>query len=202
MAEDNIEVKLDPIAYLKLLMYFLRFSNQITNKEESRIAYGLLLGYKNEENQTVVSDFFPIKNSGINFLDFEDFPKMFDYLEKYNEKYDDDQYPEYIVGWARNSKKLGIKTSILDKKNHLYFQSLGFPRSIVIIFNCDNLAFDDGFTILQFEGDFKEINIMSNFTIVKWEYSDFFELDDVIDILMKILTSFKSRSILIKDTED
>jgi len=202
MAEDNIEVKLDPIAYLKLLMYFLRFSNQTTTKEDSRIAYGLLLGYKNEENKIIVSDFFPIKNSGIIFLDFEEYPKLFDYLEKYNEKYDDDEYPEYIIGWARNSKKLGIKTTILDKKNHLYFQSLGFPPSIVIIFNCDNLAFDDGFTIFRLEGDLKEINMMSDFTTVRWEYSDFFELDDILDIILKIINSISSKSILIKDTED
>ena len=202
MAEDNIEVKLDPIAYLKLLMYFLRFSNQTTTKEDSRIAYGLLLGYKNEENKIIVSDFFPIKNSGIIFLDFEEYPKLFDYLEKYNEKYDDDEYPEYIIGWARNSKKLGIKTTILDKKNHLYFQSLGFPPSIVIIFNCDNLAFDDGFTIFRLEGDLKEINMMSDFTTVRWEYSDFFELDDILDIILKIINSISSKSILIKDMED
>lgn len=199
MAEENIEVKLDPIAYMKLLMYFLRFSN---NQDNSKFAYGLLLGYKNEDKPTEITDFLPIKNSGNTFLDFEEYPEIFNHLEDFNEKYNDDEYPEYILGWARSSKNLGIKTSILDKKNHLYFQGNIYPNSVLIVFNYDNLEFDDGIEILRLDGDFKELNMVSTFNQINWEYSDIFELDDLLNLALKLTISQKSKSILIKDLED
>ncbi|MHA1293552.1 MAG: hypothetical protein ACTSQJ_12915 [Promethearchaeota archaeon] len=195
------KVIIAPLAYIKSLMYFQRFSNEFMDEKEYKFAYGLLLGFFNEQGSVCIDDFVPIKEFEKEYLRFKKFDKIFEYVNQLNNRYNNDEFPLYIMGWARNSIYNDINPNIIDKENHLFFQTAIEPKSILWIFNIDNLTIDDGFKIYTFKGDFKTINISSELIEIKYEFSKEIYFDELVQIAIDIEKKRKNSEIIIKGIE-
>jgi hypothetical protein len=201
LAQNKIIIS--PIAYIKSLMYFQRFSSEYINESEQKFAFGLLLGFIDDfENETLITDFIPIKDFGDEYLKFSKFNTFFESIEKLNQEYNDEEYPEYIVGWARNSLFNDLEPTIFDKENHLLFLTSIHSKSVFWIFNFDNLMVDDGFRLFSFKEDFKIVNITSELIELSYNFSKEVSFDDIVQIAIDIEEKRKLQETLIKGEQE
>jgi hypothetical protein len=184
-------------------MYFQRFSSDYINEEENTFAYALLFGFiDNVENETLITDLIPIKDFGEEYIKFGKYDKLFEYIEKLNQKYSDDELPEYVLGWARNSIHNELEPTVFDKENHIIFQTSIHPNSVFWIFNFDNLMVDDGFRLFSFKDDFKAINITSKLIELNYKFSKEVYFDDLVQVAIDIEEKRKNKDILIRGIEE
>lgn len=197
MESEFKKIIISPTAYIKSLMYFQRFTNQFMDPSEFKFAYGLFLGYIEEEY--MITDFIPLKAFGKEYIQFDkEFDNIFENADTLNKEYYDDQYPEYILGWGRNSLYNELEPTQIDKKNHLYFQSAVNPNSFFWIFDVGDLAIGYGFNIYQFKDDFKTINITSDVIEVRSDFSKDVLIEDLVQLAITIEERRKSKEPLMK----
>ena len=197
------KIIISPLTYIKSIMYFQRFSSDLLEEGDYKFAYALLLGFiDNIENEILITDFIPIKNFDVNYIKFEQYDKLFENIEKLNQEFSDDELPEYILGWARNSIHNDLEPTIFDKENHILFQTAIHPNSVFWIFNFDNLMVDDGFRLFSFKDDFKIINITSELIELNYSFSKEVYFDDLVQIAIDIEEKRKNKEVLIKGLEE
>ncbi len=207
-AESTTESKEDvivvsPMAYIKSLMYFQRFTSEFVNEDDFKFAYGLLIGYVDPfDNSTNIEDFIPIKDFDKEYIKFRKFDTIFENIDKLNVEFNDDEYPEYILGWARNSLHDDLDPTIFDKKNHLFFQTAINPKSVAWIFNFENLTIDYGFRLYAFKNDVKELTITSELKELKYKMSKNVNFDEFVEIAIDIEEKRKNSEVLIKGIEE
>jgi len=153
METFKAKVVVSPIAYLKNLMFFQRFTSEFVNVSEFKFAYGLLLGFVDIDNTINIEDFVPIKPFEKEYLVFKKFEKIFNDLEEINKSHYDQEFPEYVLGWSRNTLYNNFEPSLFDKQNQMLFQTSIHPKSVFWIFDFENLAIETGIKVFQFKGD-------------------------------------------------
>ncbi len=190
---------ISPIAYIKSLMYFQRFSSEFLDEKEYKYSYGLLLGFIDDfENETLITDFIPIKEFGKEFIKFDKYSKLYENIENLNQEFSNDEYPEYIIGWARNTLNDDFEPTVFDKENHIRFINSIHQKSILWVFNFNNLMVDDGFRIYSFKSDFKVINITSELFELSYKFSNDINFEDLVQLAVEIEEKRKTKEILIK----
>lgn len=200
---EHHKIIITPTAYIKSLMYFQRFSSEFLNEEDFKFSYALLVGYLNPfKKKKYITDFVPIKEYNKEYIDFKKDSLIFEKIDKVNLDYDDDEFPEYVLGWARNSLHNDIEPTDIDKENHLLFQTAIEPQALFWVFNYDNLMIDDGFRLYIFDDDFKSINVVTNLTELKYNFSNKVFLDDLIDLAIDIEEKRKTKRVVIKGIEE
>ena len=200
MTETKIEIS--PIAYIKSLMYFQRFANDFIHENTFKVAYGLLRGFIDVDKKMYIEDFIPIKDFEKEYIIFEEYERIFENIERLDKEYDDDEYPEYILGWARNALYDNLEPTLIDKKNQLIFQTAIHPRSFFWIFDHDSLAIGDGFSLYAFKDDIKAINIISELIEVSYNFTSDVYFDDIVQLAINIEEKRKNKEILIKGIEE
>ncbi|MHA1335357.1 MAG: hypothetical protein ACTSPW_06345 [Promethearchaeota archaeon] len=197
MTELPKKIILSPYAYIKSLMYFQQYSNSFTSKSEHRFAYGLFIGY--EDDEIYVTEFVPIQSFKDYYILFEnDFDLIFTFIEKLNREYYDDEFPEYVIGWGRNSLYNGLEPTYFDKKNHLLFQ-LGIERnSFFLIFDYEELSIGNGIAAYKFKDNFILSAIISQTEEINYRFSKDVLIEDLIDLAIEIEERRKNREPLIK----
>ncbi len=198
---DNNKINISLIAYLKSLMYFQRFTNDSIDKKDYKFAYGLLKGFIDVDNELYIEDFIPIKNFNDQYVIFEEQDIIFKHLQEIDEEYSKDEYPEYILGWARNSVHNDLEPSLIDKKNQILFQNTN-PRSFFWIFDNESLAIGDGIKLFAFKDDFKTINMTSELTELSYTFSKDAYFDEIVQLAIEIEEKRKSKEILIRGIEE
>lgn len=194
---------ISPIAYIKSLMYFQRFSSDFIESSSFKFAYGLLIGFIDPFDKSInVEDFIPLKEFEDKQVRFKEYDTIFTQVNKLNEEHDDEEYPEYILGWARNSVEDDIEPTLVDKENHLFFQTAINPRAFFWVFNHENLAIDLGFRLYAFEEDFKQINITSKLKELSYTFSKDVYLDDFIQLAIEIELKRKNSEPLLKGRKE
>ena len=184
-------------------MYFQRFSSEFMDEEEFKFSYALLVGYLNPfKKKTYISDFVPIKEYNKEYVNFKKETLIFEKIAKVNLDYDDEEYPEFVIGWARNSLYNDLEPTEIDKENHIVFQTAVEPQALFWVFNYDNLMIDDGFRLYIFDDNFKSINIASDLAELKYNFSNKVFLDDLIDLAIDIEEKRKTKKIVIKGIEE
>ncbi len=142
MSSEQKKIIVSPLAYIKSLMYFQRFSSEFIEEKQFKLAYGILLGFVDVDNTIYIDDFVPLKAFDREFLRFNTHEKIFEKKEKINKEHYDEEFPEYVIGWARNCINGSLETSVIDKKNHLLFQNLqtnalfwifGFRPEVILV---------------------------------------------------------------------
>ncbi len=197
------KVVISPLAYIKSLMYFQRFSSEYIDEKENKFAIGLLLGFIDDyENETLITDFIPIRDFNEEYIKFKKYNKLFEHIEKLNQEFSDEELPEYILGWARNSIHNDLEPTVFDKENHIFFQTAIHPKCLFWIFNFDNLIVDDGFRLYSFKEDFKTINITSELIELRYGFAKEVYFDDLVQIAIDLEDKRKSKEILIKGIEE
>jgi len=184
-------------------MYFQRFSSEYMDENDFKFSYALLVGYLNPfKKKTYISDFVPIKEFNKEYINFKKDPLIFEKIAKVNLDYDDEEFPEFVIGWARNSLYNDLEPTEIDKENHIVFQTAIEPQALFWVFNYDNLMIDDGFRLYIFDDDFKSINIASELAELKYNFSNKVFLDDLIDLAIDIEEKRKTKKIVIKGIEE
>ncbi|MHA1149873.1 MAG: hypothetical protein ACTSR8_16680 [Promethearchaeota archaeon] len=197
MESDFKKIIISPTAYIKSLMYFQRFTNEFMDKSEFRFAYGLFLGYI--EDEYLITDFIPLKDFNKEYIRFDkDFDKIFENVDLLNREYYDDQYPEYILGWGRNSLYNELEPTQIDKENHLYFQTSINPNSFLWIFDMGDLSIGYGFNIFQFKDDFKTLNKVSELVELRTDFAKDVLIEDLIQLAITIEEKRKNKAPLLK----
>lgn len=201
---DSIEsILISPIAYIKSLMYFQQFASEHVNEQDYKFACGLLMGYIDPYDHSLnIENFIPIKDFDKEYIKFEKYDGIFEDIIQLNKEYFDEEYPEYILGWARNDIYDNIEPNLIDKKNHLFFQSAINPHSIFWIFNHENLAVDDGYKIYHFKEDFKQTNITSELEESSYEYTKEVSIEEFMDLAIQIEEKRKNGEKLMKGMDE
>lgn len=189
-----------PTAYIKSLMYFQRFTNKFLDATQLKFAYGLFLGYV--EETLVITDFIPLKEFNQQYIDFEEYDDVFYKIEQLNNQYYDEQYPEYILGWGRNSLYNDLEPTEIDKKNHLLFQTAINPQSFFWVFSHEELTIGYGFDIYRFKDEFLSINQTSELTQLKVEFAKDVYIDEIIQLAIDIEEKRKKKEPLMKGLEE
>lgn len=202
MEPDKAKLIVSPIAYLKNLMFFQRFTSEFVKDTEFKFAYGLLLGFVDVDNTMTIENFVPIKPFDKEYIAFKKFEKVFNDLDDLNKKHYDQEFPEYILGWARNTLYNNFEPTLFDKQNQLLFQTAIHPKSVFWIFDFENLAIETGIKVFRFKGDFKEFNITSEFETVNFEFSKNVSIDELIRIAIEMEDKRKNKEVLIKGIEE
>ncbi|MFO8017382.1 MAG: hypothetical protein R6U96_02005 [Promethearchaeia archaeon] len=174
-------LSLSPLAYIKSLMYFQRFSSKFIDENQFKMAYGLLLGYTDIDGITVIEDFIPYKQFKKQHIIFKEKHRLIKKIKKLNLKYDDEEFPSYIVGWARNSIDDTRETTLIDKKNHIFFQAI-HKNSFFWIFNFGDLTIDYGIKIHEFQEDYKSVNVTTELTELPFTFSKNIYIEDIINL--------------------
>ena len=116
METEQKKILISPIAYIKSLMYFQTYTNEFIQESEFKFAYGLFLGYIEEEIN--ITDFVPIRAFNKEYIKFENnFDTIFEKVDILNREYYHDDFPEYILGWGRNSLYNELEPNLIDKQN-------------------------------------------------------------------------------------
>ena len=200
---EHHRISISPIAYIKSLMYFQRFSSEFIGEENFKFSYALLVGYLNPfKKKTYITDFVPIKEYNKENINFKKDPFIFEKIAKVNLDYDDEEFPEFVIGWARNSLYNDLEPTDIDKQNHLVFQTAIEPQALFWVFNYDNLMIDDGFRLYIFDDDFKSINMVTPLAELKYNFSNKVFLDELIEIAINIEEKRKTKAIVIKGIEE
>lgn len=203
MEAEQKKILISPLAYIKSIMYFQRFTSDYINEKEFKFAYGLLLGYVDDHEKTIeIEDFIPYKDYNKEYIIFEKYEKIFGEIEKLNVKYDEDEFPQFILGWARNSLYDNDEPTIFDKKNQILFQTAINPDGFFWIFDYENLAIGNGFELHAFKNDIKVINITSELISLRYEFSKDIYLDEIVQLAVDIEEKRKNNEILIKGLEE
>ena len=148
-------------------------------------------------------DFVPIRSFDKEFIKFEkEFDTIFEKVDLLNREYYDDEFPEYILGWGRNSLYNELEPNLIDKKNHLYFQSATNPNSFFMIFDHVDLSIGLGFTLYTFKDEFKSINIASELIELRSNFSKDVLLDDLVELAITIEEKRKTKEPLLKGLEE
>lgn len=194
-------LKIAPLAYIKSLMYFQRFSSDYIDENDFKIAYGLLLGFKDVDGVLVVEDFIPYSHFNQEYVIFEEKALLITKIKNLNLKYNDDEFPSYILGWARNAIDDSREPTLIDKKNHNFFQAIR-KNSFFWIFNYTDLAIDYGIKIYEFEEDYKAINLTSNLREKSFSFSKSVYIEDIINFAIEMEDKRKNNEILIEGIEE
>ena len=196
---EHNKIIISPIAYIKSILYFQRFTSEFISEENFKSSYALLVGFIDPlEKETVITDFVPIKDFQDKYIDFTKDTLVLEKIAKVNHDFDDDEFPEYVLGWARNTVMNDLEPITIDKKNHLIFQTAIDPQAIFWIFNYDNLMIDDGFRLYSFQENFKSINLVSELKELRYDFSKNVYFDDLMDLAIQMEEKRKSKKILIK----
>ncbi len=201
MSSEQKKIIVSPLAYIKSLMYFQRFSSEFIEEKQFKLAYGILLGFVDVDNTIYIDDFVPLKAFDREFLRFNTHEKIFEIIEKINKEHYDEEFPEYVIGWARNCINGSLETSVIDKKNHLLFQNLQ-TNALFWIFDFGNLSIDSGFKLFSFKDDFKECNISSELYELNFEFSKNINIDDLVKVAIEIEEKRKTREQLLRGLEE
>ncbi len=203
MEAEEYTVIVSTTAYIKSLMYFLRFSSEFIKVENFNYAYGLLIGYFSEKDEEVhVTNFIPFKDFSKEYVSFEKLPFIYDNIEELNREYAGEIKPKQVIGWARNSVYNSLEPTLFDKRNHLLFQISIHPKCFFWIFNMYNLVVDDGFRLYTFKEDFKVINITSNLIKMKYQFSNEVDFDDLVQTAIIMEEQRKIKEPLITGIEE
>lgn len=190
-----------PLAYIKSLMYFQRFSSDYINQNEFKIAYGLLLGFRDVDGVLFIEDFIPYNHYNKQFVIFEEKAQLIKKIKDLNLKYDDDEFPSYILGWARNAIDDSREPTLIDKKNHNFFQAIR-KNSFFWIFNYTDLAIDYGIKVYEFEDDYKAVNIISQLKEKAFSFSKNVYIEDIINLAIEMEDKRKNNEIIIEGIEE
>ncbi len=201
MSSEQKKIVVSPLAYIKSLMYFQRFSSEFIEEKEFKLAYALLLGFVDIDDTIYIDDFVPLKDFDREFLRFDKHERIFEIIEKTNKEHYNEELPEYVLGWARNCVNGTLEPSVIDKKNHLLFQSIQ-TNALFWIFDFGNLSVDTGFKLFNFKDDFKERNISSELQDLNFEFSKTANIDELVKIAIQIETKRKTRELLLRGLEE
>lgn len=197
------KVIISSIAYIKSLMYFQRFSSEFIDEDKFKIAYALLIGYIDPvDNNIYIEQFIPLKSFEDQYVIFEDYETLFSQINELNKNYYDEEFPSYILGWARNSIFHEFEPSLIDKENHLIFQTAINPDAFFWVFDHENLTIGNGIKLHRFKEDFKVINITSKLQELRYNLSENVYLDELVSIAVDLEEKRKNKEIIIKGIEE
>lgn len=178
-------LSVSPFAYIKSLIYFQRFSSEYIEENQFKLAYALLLGFKDVDGVLVIEDFIPYRQFEDHHIVFKQNDQLVKDIKNLNLKYDDEEYPSYILGWARNTVNDSREPTLIDKKNHIFFQALR-KNSFFWIFNYRDLSIDYGMKIYQFVDDYKAVNLTSELRALPFTFSKNVYIEEIINLAIEM----------------
>jgi proteasome lid subunit RPN8/RPN11 len=161
-------------AYERIVIYGSRYANNDFSNKMWREVYGVLVGYLDENNNTVVKNAIPIVVGDSAGVKYENKQYALTALidENVYERTIKEQGKDFFVGWWHTHPGFGFFFSDTDKMTHLGYQQNN-PFAIGIIYDhCerDSNGLDAGIEVLRLE-DIKK-NIMSPYIFVKFEIEE------------------------------
>ncbi|MCP4761162.1 MAG: hypothetical protein GY870_05230 [archaeon] len=163
---DNNEgiVKIMPKAYITMVRHVLTYGNNAL--DSSVEVMGICMG-KEEGNDIIVYEAVPVSHGGAIEVGFTET----DYaaFASVDEKYANDGRGLYACGWYHSHPGLKAFFSLIDKKNHLFYQKEQTPKGFGIVF--DHTYFNEpenpGFEVFRLD-DYKK-GTSSDFHSCKFE---------------------------------
>ncbi len=186
-----MEIKINPLAYLKLLMHAKAFAN------DECFIYGLLTGYV-EDEKVYPQDYIPLSHSYQNPIDFELKHEIFGQIDSFNEEnYDPNYIYDQVVGWVRSGAPGNNQILESDRKNQEYIQTAYCEYAIALF---GPPTFDQyEMTVKKLKGSLPEIDSNSSFEDVDWNFGEIEDIDNLFELVLNLQKSRNEKAPLIEE---
>ncbi len=168
----NTPVYLKDKAYLRMIGYAYRYSNENIDQENWKEVYGILIGNIKEKKKVVVDDAIPISvggRSGIELdpIHYVDISQINTSMYK-NEIEGDGDFSDHIIGWWHTHPGFGFFFSKVDTITHLGYQGPN-PYAVGLIFDHTTKTSDFlGIAALRLKNP--KTGIFSGYKIIEVQY--------------------------------
>lgn len=163
-------------AYERIIIYGNRYANQDMNPKAYREVYGVLVGYLDEKDNTIVRDAIPIMvgtGAGVKYESkhYSETAKIDEKIYEQNTQKSNKEYKgegkEFFVGWFHTHPGFGFFFSETDTLNHLGWQNAN-PFAIGIVYDfTQKTRINSGIEVIRLEDVNK--NIISPYIFVEYE---------------------------------
>ena len=138
----TIKVKIQPIAFKKLIFHSLQYANQ--NLEEKQEVIGICIGNESEDGNAIsVIDTIPAIHG--DQIETGLSKELFELFERIKNDFQAEE--SKIVGWYISHPGYNLELTDSDKTIHLYFQNENNPNAIVVVFDPLKFKKSDNFGI-------------------------------------------------------
>lgn len=194
------EVKLDPAAYLKIIMHTKRFWNEKIPDERRNLVYGTLIGYV-DEGVRYILDYIPLFHSPYE-LDLEKKHSLFMKMDSLNQDLASQEVHDHIIGWVRSVNTDYPEITSVDKKNQIYFQTAYHPEAVTAFVLVPTLDYDFGLSIRGFVDPISTLDTNSLLIDFEWEFDEPLDIDDLFWIVKDLYDSSQTNKPLIKEYKE
>lgn len=176
-APENIEPVNTPVylkdkAYLRMIGYAYRYSNENIDQKNWKEVYGILIGNIKEKNKVIIDDAIPISvggRSGIELdpIHYVDISQINMSMYK-NEIEGEGDHSDHIIGWWHTHPGFGFFFSKVDTITHLGYQGPN-PYAVGLIFDHTTKTSDFlGIAALRLKNP--KTGIFSGYKIIEVQY--------------------------------
>lgn len=194
------EVKLNPAAYLKIILHTKRFWNEKIPDERRNLIYGVLIGYC-EDDVRYILDYIPLFHSPFE-LDLEKKHSLFMKMDSLNQDLATKEVHDYIVGWVRSVNTDYPDITVVDKKNQIYLQTAYQEQAVTMFVLIPTLSYDFGISIRGFVDPISTLDNNSLLIDFDWKFDEPIDIDDLFWIVKDLYDTSQTNKPLIKEYKE